>query len=114
MANIRLACSLLKGMKLDMDKDMQPTMTIDTDGTKKWRLNGIYHRIDGPSIEYTKGRKCWFLCGKRHRTDGPAVIYTDGHKAWWLNDKEMLSNEWLDQNNELTEEEKVMLKLQYG
>lgn len=31
----------------------------------------IYHRQDGPAIEYVSGRKRWFLNGKPHRIGGP-------------------------------------------
>ena len=52
-----------------------------------WKLNGKYHREDGPAIEYADGDKFWCLNGKYHRTDGPAVEYADGDKSWWINDQ---------------------------
>ena len=64
----------------------QPIMTITADGTKKWYLNGKFHREDGPAIEYADGAKEWFLNGERHREDGPAVEFADGSKFWYLND----------------------------
>jgi hypothetical protein len=120
-----------------MDKDMQPTMSIDEDGGTIWKLYGKYHRIDGPAVEFTDGHKMWYLYGechridgpaieyadgdawwyfegKIHRTDGPAIVYADGRKSWWLYSTRLSFNEWLDQNKKLTDEEKVMLKLQYG
>jgi hypothetical protein len=33
-------------------------------GTKEWRINGKYHREDGPAIEWIDGSKEWFLNGK--------------------------------------------------
>ena len=54
-------------------------------GTKRWYLNGEYHRIDGPAIEHSNGTKQWCLKGKLHRTDGPAVEGSDGTKRWYLN-----------------------------
>ena len=45
----------------------------------------IFHREDGPAIEYADGDKEWYLNGKRHREDGPAIEYSDGYKAWYLN-----------------------------
>jgi hypothetical protein len=75
-----------------MDKDMQPVMTIDEDGDTVWRL---------PSR-------------KIHRTDGPAVEYADGGKQWRLHGKYMSFDEWLIANTEISEEDKVMMKLQYG
>jgi hypothetical protein len=56
----------------------------------------------------------WYLDGKIHRTDGPAVEWADGDKSWFLNGVSLSLNEWLDQNTDMTEEEKVMFKLQYG
>jgi hypothetical protein len=120
-----------------MDKDMQPTMTIDNAGNKCWWLNnrihredgpaiesanghkswylyGDCHRIDGPAIEYADGDAWWYSEGKLHRADGPAVEYADGRKGWWLHSTHLSFNEWLDQNKTLTDEEKVMFKLQYG
>jgi len=32
------------------------------------------------------GNKRWYLNGLLHREDGPAVEYADGNKEWWLND----------------------------
>jgi hypothetical protein len=63
--------------------------------------------------EYRTGAE-WRLDGKFHRTDGPAIIWKNGDVAWFLHDIEMPFNEWLDQNPDMTNEEKVMMKLQYG
>jgi hypothetical protein len=56
-----------------------------TDGYKGWYLNGKRHRVDGPAIEYPDGVKEWYLNGKRHCEDGPAAEYADGIKVWYLN-----------------------------
>ena len=116
---------------------MQPTMSIDEDGNKFWKLNGKYHREDGPAIESANGHKSWYLYGdchridgpaieyadgdtwwysdgKLHRADGPAVEYADGRKGWWLHSNHLSFDEWFDQNKTLTDEEKVMFKLKYG
>ena len=42
----------------------QPEMENSLDGSKYWRLNGQYHREDGPAIEYPNGSKYWCLNGK--------------------------------------------------
>jgi hypothetical protein len=95
--------------------DNEPTLEIDSLGNKSWRLNGYYHCVDGPAIEFTDGHTQWWLNNKIHRVDGPAAEYTDGHKAqWWLNDKPYNFDDWLEANNFISEEEKVMLKLTYG
>jgi hypothetical protein len=72
--------------------------------------------IDGPACEYVDGSKSWFLNGKRHRVDGPAIEYADGTKYWYLNNNYYYYDfdGWLEANNLISEEEKVMLKLIYG
>ena len=34
-------------------------------GDKEWRLNGEYHREDGPAVERANGDKKWYLNGKK-------------------------------------------------
>jgi hypothetical protein len=117
--------------------DNEPILKIDFLGTKRWRLNGTLHRVDGPALEWSDGSKYWFLNGKSHREDGPSDEWSDGSKYWFLNgkchrvdgpacewangDKEWcLDNgyyefdDWLEANTYISEEEKLMLKLQYG
>jgi hypothetical protein len=65
----------------------KPECKIDEFGSKEWRLNGKYHREDGPAVEYPGGTKQWWLNGKYHREDGPAVEYANGTKEWYLNGK---------------------------
>ena len=80
----------------------------------RWYLNGKLHREDGPASIWADGTKCWCYHGAFHRTDGPAIEYVDGHTSWYLHGKYLKFDEWLHRNNELTAEEKVMVKLQYG
>jgi hypothetical protein len=75
-----------------MDKDMQSVMTEYPDGAKVWRLSNR----------------------NIHRDDGPAIEYADGDKHWRLHGEPMYFEEWLDRTTGLTEEEKIMMKLQYG
>jgi len=63
----------------------QPEMRVDSDGSKRWYLNGKLHREDGPAVEWSDGSKHWLLNGKLHREDGPAVERSDGTKQWFLN-----------------------------
>jgi hypothetical protein len=51
---------------------------------------------------------------KTHRTDGPAIEWENGKKGWFIHGTPLSFDEWIDQNQTLTEEEKVMYKLQYG
>ena len=65
----------------------------DAIGDKWWFLNGKLHREDGPAVEQANVSKRWFLNGKLHREDGPAVEYAGGTKKWYLNDKPMSEDE---------------------
>jgi hypothetical protein len=94
--------------------DMQPTMTMDVDGNKGWYINSKLHRTDGPAAEYLSGSKTWWVNGKRHRTDGPACEWDDGGIEWYLDHQRYKFDEWLEANTDLTDGEKVMMKLQYG
>ena len=58
---------------------------IDADGVKRWYLNDMLHRTDGPAIEDANGSKWWYLNGKCHRTDGPSVEWPSGNKFWFIN-----------------------------
>jgi hypothetical protein len=61
------------------------------------------------------GRVGWYnAAGERHKEDGPAVIYANGRSYWYLNSKEYYSfDEWLRALN-ISDEAKMMLRLQYG
>lgn len=93
-------------------------VTITPSGTKTWRQNGYYHRLDGPAVECTDGSydwyfegdlhrtdgpaqrthlgsEHWYLNGKRHRTDGPAIVYREGHeKRWYIEGVELSESEF--------------------
>ena len=77
----------------------QPKMYVDSNGTKRWTLNGEYHREDGPAIEYPNGEKHWYLNGKLHREDGPAVELPSGTKRWFFNDEEVTWQQLFRQAN---------------
>ena len=74
--------------KLIKEAEEQPTMKVDAEGNKFWRLpNGKRHRKDGPAAEYANGDKQWWVNGERHRVDGPAAENANGTKWWYLNNK---------------------------
>ncbi len=54
-------------------------------------LNGKFHRIDGPAVEYNDGHQEWYEHGKHHRLDGPAVIYTNysNREIWYYQGKQI-------------------------
>ena len=58
-----------------------------SDGTKYWYKNGHLHREDGPAVETASVSEYWFKNGQCHREDGPAIKYYNGYKEWYLNNK---------------------------
>lgn len=62
----------------------EPELHVDEEGTKRWIMNGEFHRIGAPAIEYSDGGRVWYLHGKVHREDGPAVEWNGGEK-WYVN-----------------------------
>ena len=58
-------------------------------GDIEWWQNDQLHRIDGPAIECADGTKRWYQRSQRHRIDGPAVVYADGAMCWWINGVEL-------------------------
>jgi hypothetical protein len=82
-------------------------------GDKMWFLDGRLHRTDGPAVEWADGDKRWYLNGQLHRTDGPAVEFANGSKYWYLNDQKLSFDRWLAANTELSDQQRVMFKLEY-
>ena len=41
-------------------------VTVDDDGTIRWRQQDKYHRLDGPAIERANGEKYWYIEGVRY------------------------------------------------
>jgi hypothetical protein len=84
------------------------------DSSKNWYLNGELHRTDGPACEWSDGDTEWWVHGRCHRTDGPAIEYANGSKFWYFDNQPYSFDEWLEVNSDLTHEQKVIMKLQYG
>lgn len=68
----------------------------------------------GQVMTKTDGHTYRLLDGDLHCINGPAVEWADGVYGWYLNGRYYEFNHWLIVNTELSEEDKVMLKLQYG
>jgi len=70
---------------------MKNGLKIDQFGNKRYYLNNILHRKDGPAIEYADGYKEWYVNGLLHREDGPAVEfageYAIKYTSWWYQGK---------------------------
>lgn len=47
----------------------------------------IFHREDGPAIEWINGDKAWYINGNLHRDEGPAVEFVQGDMSWFKNGK---------------------------
>ena len=62
----------------------------------------IFHRLDGPAIEYSDGEKVWYQNDKLHRTDGPAREDRFKYKEYWLNGEQInfsgTDEEWIIKN----------------
>jgi hypothetical protein len=87
---------------------------IDTHGNKWWHDSaGQVHRDNGPAIIWADGGRDWYQHSRQHRDDGPAVEWSDGDKEWCLNGKYLSFEEWLDEVD-ISDEDKVMMKLKYG
>jgi hypothetical protein len=54
------------------------------------------------------------LNGQLHRTDGPAIEYADGDKSWYLNGQRLSLNQWLEANTEISDQQRVMFKLEWA
>jgi hypothetical protein len=56
-------------------------------GDKFWYVEGKWHRLDGPAIEWANGDKYWYVEDKQHRLDGPACEWANGSKYWFVKGK---------------------------
>lgn len=70
----------------------QSEILIDDLGDKYWYTNGLFHRMNGPAVEYTDGTKEWYTHGIPNREHGPAVEYADGTREWWVNGNSYTGN----------------------
>jgi hypothetical protein len=87
---------------------------IDEHGAKYWQdAEGNRHRDDDPAVVRANGYQAWYQHGLRHRANGPAIEYACGYKEWYLNNRYLLFDDWLDEVN-ISDEDKVMMKLKYG
>lgn len=68
---------------------------MNDDGDLFWYKGNLFHRDDGPTIEWADGSKEWHKDGKLHREDGPAVELANGYDLWFYegNQVDCLSQE---------------------
>ena len=83
-------------------------LQVDSDGSRRWYLNDLLHREDGPALEKADGSQEWYQNNELHRIGGPAVkrvssffsfgtsssfqvvgnrtrIVFHGEEEWWVN-----------------------------
>lgn len=53
-------------------------------GRTEYRLDGAFHRLDGPAVVSAQGDEHWYVDGLRHRIDGPALTSRNGLAQWWV------------------------------
>ena len=89
-------------------------LNIDEHGNKFWYdSDDNLHRTDVPAVILADSYQAWYQHGLRHRANGPAVEWPDGHKEWCLRGKYLSFDQWLDKVD-MSDEEKVMMKLAHG
>ena len=98
----------------------KPICEIDKYGTKRWFINGIRHREDGPAVEFLDGENHWYFNGKVHRLNGPALELFNGIKIWYINGFHVTDEitQWAKDNDidldNLAEEDKTLIKIVWG
>ena len=86
---------------------------IYASGHKAWLQHGRFHQDNGPAVIQANGDTEWYQYGKLNRTDGPAIEFADGRGFFWLNNRHLPFDEWANEVD-LSDEDKVMMKLKYG
>lgn len=93
----------------------------DGGGYECWLSDGRLHREDGPASIFPDGTKSWYNEGILSRFCGPAIEWPNGKTYWIIQgkeiDSEIYKNFLLDNGidiDNLTEEDKVLLRLIFG
>lgn len=94
----------------------RPARTILLDRTT-WKLpDGRLHREDGPAVIYETGEWEYYQHHQPHRIDGPALKYFVAGRwvyYWRLNGIHYSFDQWLEKTP-ISDEDKTLLKLEYG
>jgi hypothetical protein len=75
-------------------------------------LNINFGRLDGPSVISFNNYQYYCYKGKYHRIDGPAIILPFKH-TWWLHGNRYNFKDFIENNNYISETEKLLLCLKY-
>jgi len=57
-----------------MTKESKPTKVVSEDGTERWYLNGVRHRLEGPAVIHPNGHEEWWAFGQHLEPPGPCPI----------------------------------------
>jgi hypothetical protein len=76
------------------------------------KYRGAVLQSDGSYLNRHDTKRWFNEAGETHRDDGPAIIYDDGEVSWMLNDKIYAFGRWCVAAN-ISDEDKMMLRLQY-
>jgi len=102
-------------IKLSYEESKKPYCIKYYNGDIEWRVNGLYHRKDGPAIIWYDRSEYWYINGKRHRENGPAIYKDDDEPKcwyWYLNNIDYSFEKWCEILNK-SDEEVIFLKLKY-
>ena len=71
-----------------------PIHYVGHDGSQTWKVDGLYHREDGPAVIYASGTMIWYKRGRLHCESGPAWCWHTGECEWWLHGISYTEDEW--------------------
>jgi hypothetical protein len=71
-----------------------PRKSSTRSGIQRWKLDGVYHREDGPAVIHPNGYEEWWLHGLLNKVGGPAID-SPNRKEWWINGQ-LIKVEWAE------------------
>ena len=78
---------------------------IETNDKSKFyfNLNGSFHRIGKPAINYFNEKKMWIENGRYNRLDGPALInHQYSYIEFWIKENKLSQKQFANLTNHLT------------
>jgi len=80
---------------------------------KYYNLSSEERKENAYCVQHNYGNISWRVNGLYHREDGPAEIWPDGIKYWHLNGFRYSFEDWLEKLNK-SDEEKLFFRIKYG
>jgi hypothetical protein len=77
-----------------VSKPIEPIHYESPDGSQSWKVDGKFHRDEGPAIIYKTGTMIWYQHGRLHCETGPAWCWLNGELEWWLQGIQYTELEW--------------------